>query len=196
MTGRRQPRVTADDRGTDNQMREIAMSGQSVKPTGTDTRKAPHVPRLAHAFGALHNDMNQLFNRFLNGMPFHTPFGTPHPRWLDYGFASPAVDVTEDERSYRVAVELPGVAADDFEVSTAGDTLTVRGEKREEAEEKGRTVHLFERSYGSFQRAFHLPDGIDRDRIDAHLDKGVLVITLPKLAGATADQARTVIKIG
>ncbi len=75
-------------------------------------------------------------------------------------------------------------------------TLTIKGEKREEKEEKRENYHLSERRFGSFQRSFQLPRGVDRDRIEARFDKGVLTVVLPKTAEAAARQKKIEIKQG
>jgi HSP20 family protein len=74
--------------------------------------------------------------------------------------------------------------AKDLDVSIAGDTLLIKGEKRQETEQKDKNYHVTERAFGSFQRAFALPDGVARDKITADLSKGVLTLTLPKTAEA------------
>ena len=101
-----------------------------------------------------------------------------------FSFAPPVVDVAEDEKAYRITAELPGLEPKDIELSVSGDRLVLRGEKREEKEQKDKNYYMSERAYGSFQRAFALPEGIDRDKIAAELAKGVLTITLPKTAEA------------
>jgi HSP20 family protein len=72
----------------------------------------------------------------------------------------------------------------DIDVSLSGDTLTIKGEKRQEREEKGDNRYLSERSYGAFQRSFSLPENVDREKIAAAFAKGVLTVTLPKSAKA------------
>jgi HSP20 family protein len=170
------------------------MSDQTDKPAGAD-QTAPR-SSLPYTFSALHNDINQLFHRLKDGLTSQAPTSTTHASWLDSGFPSVIADVTEGAQAFRIAVELPGVGPDDVELSITGDTLTLKGEKREEVEEKGKTIHLFERSYGEFQRVFHLPNGIDRDRISANFDKGVLAIILPKAPAGAAEQTKTYIPIG
>lgn len=174
------------------------MSDHTEK-TGGDTAEPEAkagAPRLSHALNALHRDVNQLFNRFITATPFHAPAWSSHPVWADFGFPSPASDVTENETAFRVAVELPGVAEADIELSIAGDTLLLKGEKKEETEEKRGTVHIFERNFGTFQRSFHLPGNVDRAHVAAKFDKGVLVITLPKLAPAAHKAEKIAVKIG
>ena len=70
--------------------------------------------------------------------------------------------------------------AKDLDVSIVGDALMIKGEKQQEKEQKDKNYHVTERAYGSFQRAFALPDGVARDKIAADLSKGVLTLTLPK----------------
>ncbi|MGB8840201.1 MAG: Hsp20/alpha crystallin family protein [Aliidongia sp.] len=146
------------------------MSDQPTKPAADRGNPAVHTPRLAHALSALHNDVNHLFRRFLAGSPLPASAGTAHSAWYDWGFPIPAVDMTEDDKALRVAIELPGVAIDDVQLSLSGETLTIKGEKKEETAEKTQAVHIFERSYGAFQRSFHVPDNVDRPNVSAKFD--------------------------
>ncbi len=160
-----------------------------------DPRSTLHPSRMAQAISTLHGDVHHMLHRFLAGAPFGTPAGLSHPSWLDSGFPMPAADVTESKTAYHVMVELPGVAQSDIELSLADDILTLKGQKREEHTAKGDIIHIYERNYGSFQRAFHVPDGIDRAGIDAAFDKGVLTITLPKLPDQAPKHDKVTIKI-
>jgi HSP20 family protein len=76
------------------------------------------------------------------------------------------------------------IDAKDIDVSVSGDMLVLKGEKRQEKEEKDKNYHYSERAYGSFQRAFELPASVDRDKVAADFSNGVLTITLPKTAEA------------
>ena len=96
----------------------------------------------------------------------------------------PAVDVAESEKSYEIKAELPGMDEKDIEVKVTDGSLTIKGEKQEEREEKERDYYLQERRYGSFERSFELPESVDPDRIEASFKKGVLTVTLPKKAEA------------
>jgi HSP20 family protein len=111
-----------------------------------------------------------------------------------FGAAVPAVDITEDDKGYRIAAELPGMSEKDIDVSISGDMLTIKGEKRQEREEKEKNRYLSERSYGMFQRSFPLPEGVDRDKISADFSKGVLTLTLPKTADAQKQQKKIEVK--
>ncbi len=102
--------------------------------------------------------------------------------------------MSEDDKSYKIAAELPGIDAKDIDVSVTGDTLVLKGEKRQEKEEKDKNYFFSERSYGSFQRAFALPDSVDREKIAADFSKGVLTIALPKTAAAQKPQKKIEVK--
>lgn len=93
---------------------------------------------------------------------------------------SPRVDVVENENAILVTAELPGVKADEVELTVEGDTLTLRGEKKEEHEEKEKNHHRVERRYGSFSRSIHLPSSVDPEKVVARSKDGVLTIEIPK----------------
>jgi len=96
------------------------------------------------------------------------------------GAWAPAVDVSETADKITVKAEVPGMDAKDIEISLVGDTLSIKGEKKAEREEKGENYHLVERSYGSFSRSLKLPAAVDADKIEATYKQGVLTVTCPK----------------
>ncbi len=96
----------------------------------------------------------------------------------------PAVDITEKPDAFMMTAEIPGMTEQEIEVLLSADTLTIKGEKRQEREEKGNNQYLSERSYGTFQRAFTLPEAVDREKIAASFSNGVLSVTLPKTLAA------------
>jgi HSP20 family protein len=145
----------------------------------TTPARAPDVWR---PFGG---DMERLFDRVASGFglpAFRRMLDIERPPWPEsaFSFSAPAVDVTEDDAAYRITAEVPGLEEKDIDVTVMGDTLTVKGEKRYEKDEQDKNRYMSERAYGSFRRAFSLPDGVDRDKIAAQLEKGVLTISLPK----------------
>jgi HSP20 family protein len=101
---------------------------------------------------------------------------------------SPAVDLSEDEKSYVVTAELPGVGKDDVTVELHEDVLTIRGEKKSEREEKKDRSHWVERSYGSFARSFTLPPTAQAEELKASFKDGVLRIEIPKKEAAKPRQ--------
>lgn len=97
---------------------------------------------------------------------------------------SPRVDISEDEKNLFVTVEIPGVTKDDVKVTINDENvLVIKGEKKREfkTEDKERNFIRVERSYGSFQRSFILPDNVKKDNVSAKFDNGVLTITLEKV---------------
>jgi HSP20 family protein len=93
---------------------------------------------------------------------------------------APCVDVTEDGKEFVVKAELPEVKKEDVKVTVENDVLTIRGERKAEKEEKGRKYHRIERSYGSFERSFTLPEATDASKISSEFKDGVLTVHLPK----------------
>jgi HSP20 family protein len=81
-------------------------------------------------------------------------------------------------------MELPGVRPEDVDIRITGGVLTIRGEKREEKEEKNKNLHFTERSFGSFQRSVQLPSTVDPDKVEATFKNGVLTVTVAKHADA------------
>lgn len=158
---------------------------------------------LRHPFAALRSEIDRLFDSFWRGAGTGGAArraGTePQPLWQaegSFGFAAPAIDLVEAEKEFRITAELPGMDVSSVELAVAGDVLTIKGEKKDEREEKTENYHLSERRFGSFRRSFQLPPGVDRDRIEASFDKGVLTVTLPKTAEAAAQQRRIDIRQG
>jgi HSP20 family protein len=136
----------------------------------------------------LRQEIDRLFEDFGVGTwpsPFRSSFFGMDPlRRAKAAFSGmPAVDVTETEKGYKVVAELPGMDEKNIEVKIANGMLTIKGEKQEKKEEeKQQDYYVRERSFGSFERTFPVPDGVDLDKVDASFKKGVLTVTLPKTA--------------
>jgi HSP20 family protein len=136
-------------------------------------------------FDALRREVEQLFDDF--GRDFWRlptrrslfdiePFWRRETAWE----AAPAVDIAESEKAYEITAELPGMDEKNIEVKVANGNLTIKGEKQEEKEEKKKDYYLHERHFGSFERSFQMPEGVDADKIEANFKKGILTVTLPK----------------
>ena len=125
-------------------------------------------------FTVLKRGMDDLFERFMLGFEME-PFES-----RVMGAFSPKIDVTEDDKAVKVMAELPGMEEKDLDISLRGDTLTIKGEKREEKEDKREGYYRMERSYGSFSRTIPLPSEVETDKVQAELKKGVLTVVLPK----------------
>jgi HSP20 family protein len=125
----------------------------------------------------LRNEMNQLFEDFFR-RPFDlSPFREESS--LAGGFI-PQMDVSETDKEINISAELPGMNADDIDISMTGNSLTIKGEKKSEKEEKGERYYRSERSYGSFRRSVPLPEEVQEEKIEATYKNGVLKVTLPK----------------
>ena len=93
---------------------------------------------------------------------------------------SPLVDISEDDKEYRIKAELPEVNKEDVKVTAEAGTLTIMGERKFEKEEKGKKYHRVERAYGSFGRSFSLPDDASPAKVSAEFKDGVLTVHLVK----------------
>ena len=134
---------------------------------------------------SLQNRMNSLFQDFSRTQ------GGENDLLTTAGFVPP-VDVYEDEHKIVLKLEVPGIKQDEIDVRLENSTLTVRGERKFEKEEKEENFHRIERRYGTFYRAFTLPTTIDSENVKAHYDAGILKLELSKRAEAKPKQ----IKIG
>jgi len=150
--------------------------------------KKPSEPALAgeawRPFEALRKEVDRLFDEFGDDFwrrPFRSLAGL-EKGWAQKLVASPAIDVAETDKAYEITAELPGMEDKDIEVKLANGVLTIRGEKQDEKEERNKDYYLRERSFGSFERSFQVPENIDTDKISAGFKKGVLTIILPKSA--------------
>ena len=94
---------------------------------------------------------------------------------------NPAVDVKENEKSFVLTADIPGLPKKDVKINVSNRVLTIHGERREEKENKDGTFYYRERHIGSFSRSFQLPDTVNEDCIQASFNNGVLSIELPKL---------------
>ena len=92
----------------------------------------------------------------------------------------PVIDISETEKEYVVTGEIPGVDAKDLDVTLTDGILTIKGEKKQENEEKEENYHRIERRYGSFERSFRIPEKVKTDKLDATYKDGVFKLSLPK----------------
>jgi HSP20 family protein len=126
-------------------------------------------------FGSLRRDMERLFEDFSREWGWSSP-AAPGTSMA----ASPKLDVSETETEVKVEAELPGVDEKDVEVTLSDGRLTIKGEKKQEKDEKKKDYHLVERSHGSFARTVGLPFEVDPEQVKASFANGVLTVTLPK----------------
>jgi HSP20 family protein len=144
-------------------------------------------PFASDPFSTMRREMDRLFNEFrgVGGGPYAT----------EAGFA-PAVNVRQTDQGVEVTAELPGIDEKNVEVSLAENALTIRGEKKEEREEKGEDWFVSERSFGSFLRTIPLPIEVDEGKAAAQFKNGVLTVTLPAAADAERKARKIPVKSG
>jgi HSP20 family protein len=175
------------------------MADNSAKVPGKVEKMTPSTLQPWRPFESFRREVDRLFDDFSSGMwrsPFGRSFFDIEPfRQAGTAFGSaPAVDITQTDKGYEIMAELPGMEDKDIEVKLANGVLTIRGEKRGEKEEKNKDYHLRERSFGSFERSFQVPENIDTDKISAVFKKGVLTIMLPKSAEAQSAEKKIEVK--
>lgn len=120
---------------------------------------------------SLRDEIEKVFDSF---------FGrTPHLIERE-GYWVPAIDIEETDNEYIVKAELPGMKKEDIKISLTEDSLTISGERKMEKEEKGKTYHRVEMSYGKFQRSISFPSEVKPEEAKATYKDGILTITIPK----------------
>ncbi|MBP7554712.1 MAG: Hsp20/alpha crystallin family protein [Chitinophagaceae bacterium] len=113
-------------------------------------------------------------------------FFKPWNEWFENGgmigrmLKVPAVNITEHEKEYQVALAAPGLKKDDFKIDMDGNMVTISSEKEESKEDKDKRYTRKEYSYSSFSRSFTLPEDVNRDKIEAQYEDGVLTLLLPR----------------
>jgi HSP20 family protein len=132
-------------------------------------------PRRDGELSSLRTQMDRLFDDFV-APPFRQ----------DWASMTPPVDVEETAEGYVFRADLPGVEPKDVKITVNGDTLTLRGERKREEKKSEGSLHRFERSYGSFERAYTLGAPVRADQVKASYKNGVLEIRVPK-----AEEARS-----
>ncbi|WP_407165997.1 Hsp20/alpha crystallin family protein [Bradyrhizobium sp. ORS 111] len=162
------------------------MPNETKLPVTKKTSEAAFAGEVWCPFETLRQEVDRLFEDFSEDSwrrPIRSlaAFDRAWPRKVA---ATPAVDVAESDMAYEITAEMPGMDEKNIEVSLANSGITIKGEKKEEKEEKSKDYYLSERRYGSFERCLYLPDGVDTDKIEATFKNGVLKVTLPKTAEA------------
>ncbi|MHB8108482.1 MAG: Hsp20/alpha crystallin family protein [Syntrophorhabdaceae bacterium] len=136
---------------------------------------------------SLRNNIDKMFDSFFRGFDI-VPFGT------GASIFNPNIDVADTGKEIKVNVELPGMDDKDIDVSLTKDSLTIRGEKKDETQEESTNYHRMERVYGYFSRVIPLPVDIDVNRAKASYKNGVLTINLPKTEASLKEAKKIPIK--
>ena len=172
------------------------MTEATTLPVKTE-KTAPKTAEWA-PFDSLRREIDRLFDE-LHPFDWRLPsarsvFRFETPRFRDDWTVAPAMDLVEKEKEYEISAELPGIDESNVEIKVANHMMTIKGEKKEEKEDKQKDYYLSERRYGAFQRPFTLPQGIDIDKIEASFAKGVLTVKLPKTAEAQKAEKKISVK--
>jgi len=165
----------------------------SVRDLLPSNKNSVSVSRGSNPIVSFQDEMNQLFNNFFGEVSL--------PKWMHHEqnllAVSPAIDVVENEKEFKITAEIPGIDVKDVHITASDGYLTIKGEKKEEKEEKKeehKGYYRRERSYGSFQRVVALPDTSDTDKVEATYKNGLLNLTIPKKAGAKSKERKIEIK--
>jgi HSP20 family protein len=167
------------------------MADGSTKLPVPGEKSSPALPQEWRPLERLVREIDRLFEDFGGGLFRGSLFDANPFRDGQSIFPSmTAVDVTETDKAYEITAELPGMDEKSVEVRIANGVLGIIGEKRDEKREENKDYYMHERSFGSFQRSFPVPDGVDADNIEATFKNGVLSVTLPKRADAQMSPRR------
>jgi len=160
---------------------------RELLPTVQDKRKGEEEMPLQ----SLQRQVNRLFDDFFRGFDLR-----PFAAMESAGEFTPRIDVKESDKTFTLTAELPGMDEKDLDVMLSAESLTIKGEKKHEKEEKSENYYRMERSYGSFHRVIPLPNEIDLKKVEASFTKGILTVNLPKTAKAKEKTKKVPIKTG
>lgn len=137
-----------------------------------------------------HREMDRLFDDAFRhwGWP-SVNTGLRSDRTISF---SPRLNVASSDKEYTITLEAPGLEDKDIQLDLQDRTLFIRGEKRQEKEEKDQHFYRMERSYGRFQRILELPTDVDLEAIQAKMNKGVLTISLPRKEESETTQQKRI----
>ena len=165
--------------------KEEEESGKVVPVSHDDSKVG--LPVFSHD---LHNEFSRFLDSFRHGFGKELVSGSLFQKdWF-----KPSLDVASDEKEYSIKVELPGMDASDISIEYVNDTLKIKGEKRQEKEEKEKDFYRIERSYGSFQRILDIPEDADAENITSSYKDGVLSIRVPRKILPKTDTKKIEIK--
>lgn len=138
---------------------------------------------LTQPIECFHREFDRLFEQAFRGFGL-SPLGSGRTLTAQTadGMLRPTLDLGSTDKEYTISLEIPGVDEKDVKIEIADDVLTIRGEKKQKNEEKGKNYYRMERSYGTFQRTLSLPEDADQDGVRATFKKGILTVTMPRKA--------------
>lgn len=167
---------------------------------GTTLPVTVHREGPSRSYGPMaqfHQELDRMFDNFFRGFGFPSMgFGREHSLSVPEEWLRPTLDIAAGEKEYTISVELPGVDEKDVQLELSDDTLVIKGEKKQEKEEKEKNYYRMERSYGSFQRVLSLPEDAEHEGIGAVYKNGILKITIPRKAAPVKESRQIAIKSG
>jgi HSP20 family protein len=169
----------------------VCFNGDEAMANIEPAKQTRPAVRSRDLLGSLRDEMDRVFEQFDRG------WGTLPSIFTGANVRAgivPHFDVRDDGKTLTVEAELPGVDEKDVTVSLADGILTIKGEKKQEREEKQDNFYLSERAFGSFERSLRMPEGVDDSKVEAHFDKGVLKIAAPRRPDAMKSERQIEIK--
>jgi len=149
------------------------MTRQTMHRSTADRSRTMNPP-----LGVLRDELDTILDRFVR-----SPLGLP----IDVSSGStawPSLDISETPEAVLIRAEVPGIPAEDVDVSVENGALVISGTVAEERTTEGEQFHHVERRRGEFRRVIHLPDTVDVDRIEAEANDGILTVRIPTRADA------------
>ena len=162
--------------------------GTQVETQTPQKTKSP-AQIFSDPFERFHDEMDRLFSSYFRHLP-----------WTKLGFGTEGgsllanLDVSETPETVQVVLDVPGIKEKDIDVTLNDSSLTIKGKRESEVEEKKKNYHRIERSHGEFVRRIMLPCEVDRDRVDAKIKDGVLTISLQKSVKAMEREKKIPVK--
>ena len=146
-------------------------------------------------FSQIRQEIDRVFDAAFSGFGFPSiGFGRELTPAAQTDWLKPTLDVGASDKEYTISVELPGVDEKDVQLELINDTLKIKGDKKQQKEEKEKNYYRMERSYGSFQRVLSLPEDADQDNIKAVYKNGIMNITIPRKAAPKTEVKQIEIK--
>ena len=151
--------------------------------------------QYADPFTQIRQEIDKVFDSAFKGLGFPSiGLGRELSPMAQTDWLKPTLDIGASDKEYTISVELPGVDENEIQVELVNDTLKIKGEKKQEKEEKERNYYRMERSYGSFQRTLSLPEDADQDDIKAVYKNGVMNIKISRKAASKIEAKQIEIK--
>ena len=154
----------------------------------SESSAGPFDVRRDNPIVRLHQDLDRLFDQALRGFGFPSVWSNEVSRTFH-----PTLNVSSNDKTYQVSLELPGMSQSDIEIEVQGDALLIHGEKKHEERESDEHYYRVERRYGSFRRVLALPDDANAEEIKASMRDGVLELRIPRRATSKRDSKRITI---